>query len=266
MKRNLTNTDISMLSALSTFNSSPRRNISQPALSTPNSARESPCDQFGRFTSIHEESSDDDEGRRSVTPTPTNEGEGNPGTNASSGVKLRNKKKEDVMACDPFADLLSPKSASRLRWSQELNPLYDYIKGFKISDSVKLYDSTPSKLVQSTKAPLENSGNEEVGADEEGGVASNGKPPSMIIEEEGEDDELGSVCWEGDILSEFSQDTMSVTSQDTQQSPTSPTSSIGVDMYSDTLSLPSKVSVSKISVMDMGMKVLSLPQPTPIKF
>lgn len=59
-------------------------------------------------------------------------------------VKLREKKS------DPFLDLLSV-GTTRLRWSQELNPLYDYIKGFKISDGVKLYD-TPSKLTQSINA------------------------------------------------------------------------------------------------------------------
>ena len=243
-KRDLTKTDFSILSALGNF-TSPRRNISQPALSTPNSARESPCDQFGRFPSIDEESSDEDEGRRSATPTNEGDTPETPTNTMFPPVKLRYKKKEEI-ASDPFADLLSPKSASRLRWSQELNPLYDYIKGFKVTDGVKMYDSTPSKLVQSSKATTGSGGGG--GGDNgegAGGGGANGKTPSMIMEEEGEEDELGSVCWEGD-LSEFSQDTMSVTSQDTQQSPTSPTSSYGGDAYGDTLSLQMRVSFSMV--------------------
>ncbi len=84
-------------------------------------------------------------------------------------VKLRQKKH------DPFADLLSPQSKARLRWSQELNPLYDIIKGFKVSDGVKLYDTRPSMLLESSRAsdivnaPLDR---------------SSYKTPSVIMEEE----------------------------------------------------------------------------------
>ncbi len=84
-------------------------------------------------------------------------------------VKLRQKKH------DPFADLLNPQSKARLRWSQELNPLYDIIKGFKVSDGVKLYDTTPSKLLESSRAS--DSGNTP-------SDRSSYKTPSVIIEEE----------------------------------------------------------------------------------
>lgn len=180
----------------------PRRNISQPALSTPPSARESPSDQFDRFDRIGEESSDEETGA-----TPTNSDEEGKEHSAESaamgvefeGVTLRQKKKQELANEDPFADILSPKASCRLRWSQELNPLYDYIKGFK-ADGVKLYDSSPvSKLLHST-----------VANNTEGGATN--KPPSVILEDEGEHfEERESV----------SDDTQSVWSQDTMQSPTS---------------------------------------------
>ena len=244
-------TDLSMLNALGDFSGVPRRNFSHPALSTPNSARESPCDQFGRFKSIDEESSDEDESQRSVTPTNEETVPEIPVTINSKhpGVMLRDKKKESLIS-DPFADIMSPKSASRLRWSQELNPLYDYIKGFKVSEGVKLYDSTPSKLVKSAKAASSGEGVIGNGDSEEkeaggGGANSNGKPPSMIMEEEGDDEEISSI-WDAEILSNFSQDTMSMVSQDTEQSPTSPTSSLGGECFGgDTLSLTNRVNGSK---------------------
>lgn len=193
-----------------------RRNISQPALSTPPSARESPCDQFGRFGSIDEESSDEE---LEVTPTNSDD-EGKKGDRAMKaqyqGVILRQKKKQQLE--DPFADLLlSPKSSGRLRWSQELNPLYDYIKGFK-ADGVKLYDSSPmSKLLHSTTA----SSVEGVA----GGGGTLGKPPSIILEDEGEQERAWSV----------SDDAQSVGSYDTIQSPTSLCSSFGESEEGSTL-------------------------------
>ena len=55
-------------------------------------------------------------------------------------VSRRRPKKSDDS--DPFMDLLfAPPSASRLRWSQELNPLYDYILGGKVSPAIG-YDAT----------------------------------------------------------------------------------------------------------------------------
>lgn len=51
------------------------------------------------------------------------------------GVVLRRKKEEGDS--DPFVDLLAaPPSRSHLRWSQELNPIYDYIRGIKVSPTV----------------------------------------------------------------------------------------------------------------------------------
>lgn len=196
------------------------RNISAPALShsqTSSSARASPSDQFAQFGSIDEESSDEE---LEVTPTNSDEeGEKKPApgggvgvvetrTLGHPGVVMRPKKKQVE---DPFADLLSPKSSARLRWSQELNPLYDYVRGFK-ADGVRLYDSSPaSKLLQSTTAAsLEGGG--------AGGGAPSNKPPSVIIEDEGEHERAYSAV---------SEDTQSVCSQDTVQSPTSPSSSVG---------------------------------------
>ena len=89
-------------------------------------------------------------------------------------MKLREKRKK----IDPFADLLSPGANIRLRWSQELNPLYDYIRGFKISDGVKLYD-TPSKLLESANASDLTSGGHQERSSYKG-------TPSVIVEEESE--------------------------------------------------------------------------------
>ena len=63
----------------------------------------------------------------------------------------RQKKSPQRSDSDPFEDLLgTPQAIARLRWSQELNPLYDLIKGMKISESIssheqgiKLYSSVP---------------------------------------------------------------------------------------------------------------------------
>jgi len=87
-------------------------------------------------------------------------------------VKLREKKRSSH---DPFAELLSPTSNPRLRWSQELNPLYDYIKGFKVSDGVRLYDNQPSKLMESSKA-----------SDLQQGIERPNNKPGVIMEEDSE--------------------------------------------------------------------------------
>ena len=224
-----------------------QRNISMPMLTKPSSPVDQ--DRNSNCENIDEESSDE----LGVTPTNSDE-EGKPvnpegAGEAYKGVVLRKKKQRPELE-DPFADLLlSPKASSRLRWSQELNPLYEYIKGFK-ADGVKLYDSAPtSKLLQSTTA-----------ASLEGG-GTPGKPPSVILEVEGEggEGEEGRACsadtqsigsqdewsqseWSQDTLSEWSQDTQSIGSQDTQSvgsqdMPTSPCFPMGVV----TLGLPPKV-------------------------
>lgn len=52
------------------------------------------------------------------------------------GEVVRRRKKNQVES-DPFEDLLgTPQAIARLRWSQELNPLYDSIKGMRIIDSI----------------------------------------------------------------------------------------------------------------------------------
>ena len=171
-----------------------RRITSQPALSTPASARESPVDIspsniIQEETSEEEEEEDDELGDvydPGKSPTNLDVEQGVKGhIEGGSGVILRKRKH-----LDPFADILgSPHAAARLRWSQELNPLYDYIKGYKISESVKLYDS-PSKLLQSAKASdlhrkLSDGG--ELG----GGRAP---APSIIVEEESEPSSREQTC------------------------------------------------------------------------
>ena len=164
-----------------------RRIVSQPALSTPSSARASPSlmDASGSPLILEQSESEFDE-----EETPTNSGDdqktegGNPSSDASTAVVLRPKKKR--MPSDPFADILgTPQAVSRLRWSQELNPIYDFIKGIKISESIssqdiKLYDVTPA----ARKASSEEGGN---------AVAKDSpltmKPPSIILEEEPEQDQ-----------------------------------------------------------------------------
>ena len=208
----------------------PRR-ISQPALSTPNSARESPCDLSSdiaiddEFRTTPTNSDDEEWLEEAVTPCEAD----------FTGVTLRQKKKQELMTADPFADIMSPKSASRLRWSQELNPLYEYIKRFKISDGVKMYDSTPSKLVQHKSA----TGVIEEETEDEG----DDKEQSVIMEGDEGDEECSILGWDpSDTMSlTSSQDTISLMSQDTQHSPTSPTSSCGGDSF-ETMSLTGRVS------------------------
>lgn len=59
-----------------------------------------------------------------------------------SGVVRRKKKSSNQRKeSDPFEDLLgTPQAVARLRWSQELNPLYDLIKGMKITESITSQD------------------------------------------------------------------------------------------------------------------------------
>ena len=177
-----------------------RRITSQPALSTPASARESPVDRspsniIQEETSEEEEEEDEDDELGNLfeagkSPTNLDAEEGSQGVKGQieggSGVILRKRNKH----LDPFADILgSPHAAARLRWSQELNPLYDYIKGYKISESVKLYDS-PSKLLKSTNASdLQRKSTD-------GGELGGGRAPapSIIVEEESEPSSREQTC------------------------------------------------------------------------
>ena len=115
-----------------------RRNESLPPM-----VFHSPLFQKPEFTMKDEESISDSEMDEPVSPLP---GEHQSG----EGVVMRHKPTSNDTA-DPFADLLSaPPSKSRLRWSQELNPLYDYIRGIKISPKIG-YDSlatTPENIIR----------------------------------------------------------------------------------------------------------------------
>ena len=79
-----------------------------------------------------------------VSPLPSN-------NYCEEGVIMRQKSSTSDDSPDPFVDLLSaPPNKSRLRWSQELNPIYDYIKGVKISPKLG-YDSlatTAENIIQ----------------------------------------------------------------------------------------------------------------------
>ena len=180
--------------------SSYRRITSQPALSTPASARESPVDispsnVIQEETSEEEEEDEDDELGDSFEAgkSPTNLDPGGGGGSdevkgqTEGGIVLRKRNRH----LDPFADLLgSAHAAARLRWSQELNPLYDYIKGYKISESVKLYDS-PSKLLKSANASDIHRKSAEGGELGGGGRAP---APSIIVEEESEPSSREQTC------------------------------------------------------------------------
>ncbi len=181
--------------------SSVRRNVSQPALSTPGSARGSPSPSLEVGTVLEQSGSEFEE-----ELTPTNSGDERSGDATAarsadhpvdvSNVVLRRKKRP---INDPFADILSaPSGVHRLRWSQELNPLYDYIKGVKVSDSVsvdlRLYDTSRAQAAQGSSTPVMKK-----------------KPPSMIVEES-EFSEVESVASSKDIdrsgssASSYSQD------------------------------------------------------------
>ena len=132
-------------------------------------------------------------------------------------VKLREKKRPKA---DPFAELLNNQASARLRWSQELNPLYDIIKGFKVSDAVKLYD-TPSKLLESANA------SDLVGAADKPEERNSYKPSSAVIVEE---DEQGLSSREetispsdASLYSPPASDTSRPTSSFSEATPTSPT-------------------------------------------
>ena len=126
-------------------------------------------------------------------------------------VKLREKKQRSQQ--DPFAELLSPKATARLRWSQELNPLYDYIRGFKISDGVKLYDTTPSKLLESSSDRTKKEVSDE---------KTSYKPfPEVIMEEELENRE--DILSPSEPYSPPASDTSRPTSSFSDAMPLSPT-------------------------------------------
>ena len=175
-----------------------RRITSQPALSTPASARESPIDRSPSHVIQEETSEEEDEDDElgdsfelGKSPTNLEAEEGVKGQTEGSGseVVFRKRNRHHL---DPFADILgSAHAAARLRWSQELNPLYDYIKGYKISESVKLYDS-PSKLLKSTNASDLHRKSADGG--ELGGGGGRVSAPSIIVEEESEPSSREQTC------------------------------------------------------------------------
>ena len=122
------------------------RNISQPVLRS--KVPLSPQTSTGRPSNVPESL---DEGEE--------EGGGGGGEGSASsldvslgGVVLRSKPKPSDSTPpsttapseeerDPFEELLTrPTAASRLRWSQELNPLYDYFKGAKFTQKMASLD------------------------------------------------------------------------------------------------------------------------------
>ena len=183
--------------------SSYRRITSQPALSTPASARESPVERSPRSSIIREETSeeedDEEEGELGDSfeqgKSPDQGFELNEMGQLGEGVVLRKRRH-----LDPFADILgSTTAASRLRWSQELNPLYNYIKDYKVSESVKLYDS-PSKLLQSVNASDLN---------RKSAPVIRPPAPSIIVEEESETSSREQTCSPSESQGEGDEDTKS---------------------------------------------------------
>ena len=76
-----------------------------------------------RPTTVDDKSDESDTEDESLSPLPPHE-----------GIVFRVKKENGN---DPFADLLlAPPSKSHLRWSQELNPIYDYTRGMKVSPAI----------------------------------------------------------------------------------------------------------------------------------
>ena len=195
---------------LSLSSSGYRRITSQPALSTPASARESPIDKSLCSTLPEETSEEEDDEEELGDSYELGKSPDEQGGDLERGGGLKGQLEEGVVLrkrnkhLDPFADILgSPHGASRLRWSQELNPLYDYIKGYKISESVRLYDS-PSKLLQSTKASDFN--RKSAPADEQGGRPP---APSIIVEEESEASSREQTCSPSESQGEGDEDSKS---------------------------------------------------------
>ena len=101
---------------------------------------------------------------------------------------LRQKKEHPQVESDPFEDLLgTPQAVTRLRWSQELNPLYDYIKGMRITESITSQNTGIKLYSATTMLSPENSKNE---TPKGNGSLKLKKPPSVILEES--ESEVGS--------------------------------------------------------------------------
>lgn len=121
-----------------------RRNESLPPMILHSPLRENPSLEVSQD---EESVSDFDEDDDPISPLP--------GETQLEGVVLRRKPSgESIGDGDPFVDLLTaPTRKSRLRWSQELNPIYDYIRGIKVSPTVG-YDlsgslaTTPENIIR----------------------------------------------------------------------------------------------------------------------
>ena len=134
---------------LNVHHSPVRRNESMPKLTS----GEKPRIEITMSNHSSELSDSDQERDPSPSPSPS----ACPG---SPNVIFRNRSSPDRKSADPFEDLLkAPPSKSHLRWSQELNPLYDYVRGGKVSP-VCGYE-VPSSLspalrpIKKTPSPIE---------------------------------------------------------------------------------------------------------------
>lgn len=93
---------------------------------------------------------------------------------------MRQKKERPQVESDPFEDLLgTPQAVTRLRWSQELNPLYDYIKGMRITESISSQNTGIKLYSATTMLNPENKNDTPRG----NGSLKLKKPPSVILEE-----------------------------------------------------------------------------------
>jgi hypothetical protein len=118
-----------VLSLPAPIDSAMRRNVSQPVMISGWS------EGGGRGGATQGSTSP---GPNSIAEEEGEESEEDTGTSLDhSGVVRRQKKNPQWTDFDPFEDLLgTPQAIARLRWSQELNPLYDLIRGMRISESM----------------------------------------------------------------------------------------------------------------------------------
>ena len=101
----------------------------------------------------------DSDQERDLSPSPL-------ASPSSPGVVFRHRSPD--RRSDPFEELLkAPTAKSNLRWSQELNPLYDYVRGGKVSPLCGYEIPSPlsTKAIKKTHSPIEEEGPLEDGAD-----------------------------------------------------------------------------------------------------
>ncbi|KAL5516767.1 hypothetical protein EMCRGX_G002176 [Ephydatia muelleri] len=137
---------------------------------------------------------------------------------------------------DPFEELMTrPTASSRLRWSQELNPLYDYFKGAKFTQKMAsldyvLYENAQEENTTPTSATTTTSSTE----GEEPSSTAQGVEPDVVVE--GNDD-MPEEGREGEEASLIADQTMAA--EDPGTSLATAGEVVGVAMSSPTEATPS---------------------------